>query len=99
MKRLIEKYEMREARAKDPADYAKELLATSKNLKKMLERKVDVLIDAMEDADKQVKQLDKLGAGGALGAVEFIKGAVMRRAKELQDAANMVVGELKKTQE
>jgi hypothetical protein len=68
------------------------------NLEKMLGKKVDDLISAMKAADKQVKQLDKLGAGGALGAVEFIKGKVMSRAKELKSTVDMVIGELEKTQ-
>lgn len=84
--------------SKDPADYAKEFLATTANLEKMLGKKVDELISAMKAADKQVKQLDKVGAGGALGAVEFIKSKVMSRAKELQSLVNMVVGEFEKTQ-
>jgi len=84
--------------SKDPADYAKELLATSPNLKKMIDKKVTALVVAMMEADKKVKQLDKFGAGGALGAVEFIKGKIMARAKDLQETANMVVGELEKTQ-
>lgn len=78
----------------DPADEAFELLKSGAELSKMLQTNVDSVTRGMSMAKSQAERLAKMGAGGALAALDLIGATPLKALKDLRMLVDQAITQI-----